>query len=185
MKARIPSIKQDKDLTGSQANAYKENIFIDKICGKSQKGLFKRIAHKSSVKSFIKKIHKGSPGFDMLWQMADFIRISELVFCYDNSLSNTNIGLYSSKNYNQGTNGFKIIDVGFNCIITIKLFAKSRQVALEIERTNGENMRTSINFIDEKWEHNPSIYDEMLLEQVIKSINKRIIMLFDYCYELR
>lgn len=184
MKARIPTAKLDKDLTGSQANAYKSNVFIDKIYSKVTKGgLFKRLLHKADIKRFIKQIDKGSPGFGMLWQMADFIRIAELVFCYDNSTSNTEIGLYSSKNYNDGTNGFKIRDI--NCSITIKLFAKSKQVALELERTNGENMRTSINFIDEQWEHNPSIYDEMLLEQIIKVINKRIIMLFDYCYELR
>ncbi len=162
------------------------NIFIQYIYKKIKLNKFnfiKYLIHRYRINKFKKEIYNSSPGFDILWQMADFIKLSEMIFCYDNNTKNKDIGLYSSKNYENGTNGFRILDS--NCDITIKLFSKSNEVALEINRSIGEKSRTSISFKNNEWEKNPSIYEEMLLEQIIKSINSKILLLFDYCYNLR
>lgn len=189
MKARIvtnskPEININHDILGTQAKSGKENIFIDKISKKnSSKNIFKALSNRLSIKRFIKNIKNGSPGFDILWQMADFIRLAGLIFQYRNNPDNKEIGLFSSNMYGAGTNGFVVNDI--NCTIKIKLFYKSRQVVLEVDRVENNADKTNITFTDEQWEQDPSLYDEMLLEQVIKIINKRIIMLFEFCYDMR
>lgn len=162
------------------------NVFIEEIYKKKKLslfGLFGYLRHKSKLKKFKKKINNGSPGFNLLWDLSEFIKIAEAIFFYDNSVRNTDIGLYSSKNYQSGTNGFRLFSN--DCNITIKLFSSSKSLALEVDRIKGEKQKTIINFKDEQWEEDPTLYDEMLLEQVIKLINERALKLFDYCYALR
>lgn len=162
------------------------NIFMQYIYKKINMNFFNIIhymIHIYKINKFKKEIHNGSPGFDVLWQMADFVKLSEMVFCYDNSIDNKDIGLYSSRNYQNGTNGFRIIEENYD--ITIKLFSKSKEVALEINRSRGEKLKTAISFKDNKWKDNHDKYDEMLLEQVIELINTKILLLFDYCYNAR
>lgn len=162
------------------------NVFMDYIYKKDiykSINFLKFINHKRQVKKFKKSIYSGSPSFNILWQMSDFIKHAEFVFFYDNSVKNSEIGLYSSKNYQDGTNGFKLLSQ--DCDITIKLFWDSKSVILEIARNKGDKVKTILNFKDEQWVANPSIYEEMALEQVIKLINDRILKLFDFCYNLR
>lgn len=161
------------------------NIFIDLIYKKktlSLFGLIPYLKHRRAVKAFKDLIDKCSPGFEMLWAISDFIKIAEHVFFYNNS-TKTEIGLFSSDNYQEGTNGFKVYDD--NCNITLKLFNGSKTVALEVERTNGNKKKSMLSFKNESWEKNPTVYDEMMMEQVIKAINKKTLLLFDYCYKLR
>lgn len=161
------------------------NTFIDLIYKKKKLsffGLIPYLVHRKSVKAFKNKINKCSPGFEMLWDISDFIKIAEYVFFYDNSMK-TEIGLFSSDNYQKGTNGFRIYDD--NCNITLKLFRGSKTAALEVERTSGNKKKSMLSFKNESWEKDPTIYDEMMIEQVIKAINKKTLLLFDYCYELR
>lgn len=162
------------------------NIFMNiiyKKVNKSFKNFFKYKKHAKSVKKFRKRILEGSPSFGLLWKMADFIKLAEIVFFYNNSIKNEEFGLFSSKKYSYGENGFRISTK--ECIIVLKLFSDSQKVMLEIERKGGDGNKTSLSFIENEWITEPSIYDEMLLEQIIKIINEKIIKLFDYCYDIR
>lgn len=162
------------------------NVFLNLIYEKTKlsfKTFFKYFIHKRKVKKFRNDILKGSPSFGLLWKMSDFIKGAEKIFFYDNSTKNTEIGLFSSKGYSPGNNGFKINTE--ECFIVVKLFSDDQKVAIELERRNGEGMKTLFVFINEEWAEEHNLYDEMLLEQVIKIINSKIILLFDYCYNLR
>ena len=97
------------------------NLFINTIYDKTKlslKTLFKYLKHNKQKKKLIKTIREGSPSFGLLWKMADFIKYAEELFFYDNSTKNTEIGLYSSRGYTYGCNGFKINAT--DCFITIK-----------------------------------------------------------------
>ena len=157
------------------------NIFIDKIYEKKNKGLISKILHKIKLRKFKNDIRDGSPSFFMLWQMADFVKLAEIIFFYDNTHSlNSNIGIYSSKEYLTGTNGFKIKTD--SCLVVVKLIFEGRRVILDIERSKGHKIKTSLEFSNEQWCNDHTLYDEMLLEQTIKIINERVSSLFDHCY---
>ena len=80
--------------------------------------------------------------------------------------------------------GEKVNNKEYDVTITIKLYKETSKVALEISR--GKNKKTTtMYFIHEQWDKEPTVYDEMLLEQSIKIINCEIIKLFDECYNLR
>lgn len=162
------------------------NVFLNLIADKtalSFKTFFKYFRHKRKVKKFRNDIINGSPSFGLLWKMSDFIKGAEKIFFYDNSTKNTDIGLFSSKGYAPGNNGFKINTE--ECFIVVKLFSDDQKVMIELERRTGECMKTLFIFENENWTSEHNFYDEMLLEQVIKVINNKMIRLFDYCYDLR
>lgn len=158
------------------------NIFINLINKKTLcKGIFKKIFHKIEVKRFRKTIYKGSPSFIVLWNFADFIKYAEEIFFIDNDNSDRN-GIYSSRNYKSGQNGFKVTTN--DVVITVKLFNSSCTVAIDVGyRKNDRHHQFS--FKNEEWVNEPSVYDEMLLEEIIKIINREMIILFDNCYDKR
>lgn len=162
------------------------NIFMNMIYEKvkpSIKNIFKYFSHRRKVKKFKKDIDQGSPSFGLLWKMSDFIKSAEEVFFYDNNKDNTDICLFSSSGYIHGENGFKINDP--DCFVVIKLYSDTQRVVIEIERAKGQRIKHTMSFTNETWEGEPTAYDEMLLEQIIKMINKYILKLFDWCYERR
>jgi len=163
------------------------NVFVNMILNKvafSWRHLFKYLSHKKELKKFRKKIDEGSPSFGLLWKMADFIKYAEEIFFYDNSLKgNNDIMLYSSRSFAPGENGFKIVDP--RCTITIKLLSESQKCILEVSRNSGAKLKNTMEFISDNWSGEPTAYDEMLLEQVIKMINSCILKLFDFCYNER
>lgn len=162
------------------------NIFMNMIIEKNAKGIFNKLIHKRKLHKFRKGIIEGSPSFGLLWKMADFIRMAEIVFFYDNTHSlDSEFALYSSKEYMPGTNGFKLKDNKSGCIIIIKLISDTQKVVVDIERQRGNRIKNTMVFINNEWEDMYTGCDEMLLEQVIKIINSKIIALFDYCYSLR
>lgn len=169
------------------SNMKTPNIFMNIISEKNPKGLISKWAHKIKLRRFRKTILEGSPSFGLLWKMADFIKIAEVVFFYNNTHSlDSEFAIYSSKEYMAGTNGFKLKDDGTGCIIVIKLISDTQKVIVDIERQRGNKLKNSLVFVDNKWQDtNYTAYDEMLLEQVIKIINSKIIALFDHCYSLR
>lgn len=169
------------------SNMKSPNTFMNMISEKNPKGIFKRIAHNIKLHKFRKTILEGSPSFGLLWKMADFIKISEMVFFYNNTHSlDSEFAIYSSKEYMAGTNGFKLRDDRTGVIIIVKLIADSQKVIVDIERQRGNKLKNTLTFIDNSWQDsNYTAYDEMLLEQVIKIINSKIIALFDHCYSLR
>lgn len=159
------------------------NIFLNLIYEKKliKKNIFKVISHKIKVRKFKKSIDKGSPSFKVLWQLADFIKAAEEIYFYDNSLKNSDIGLYSSRSYLDGQNGFKIST--FDCTIVIKLFSEHEIVAMDIERFKGNKIKDCFQFEHEQWSKEPSMRDELLLEQIIRIINWKTIELFEFCYD--
>lgn len=164
------------------------NVFVNMILNKvtfSWRHPFKYLSHKMELKKFKKKIDRGSPSFGLLWKMADFIKYAEEIFFYDNSntKNDNGIGLYSSRSFNAGENGFKIINS--KCTITIKLLSESQKCILEVARNSGAKLKNTMEFISDNWSGEPTAYDEMLLEQVIKMINSCILKLFDFCYNER
>ena len=171
-------------------NNYNKNInmFMKHIYDKKQLklfNLFQYLKHKYTVRKFKKNISEGSPSFNVLWQMADFIKLAEMVFFYKNSQKDSEFGLYSSRNYASGSNGFRVTDTENGLRVTIKLVRDTKQLLLEIEYLYSDNPKNYLSFKDNSWDCNPTVYDEMLLEQVIKSINRNILRLFDNCYNKR
>ena len=164
------------------------NIFMKYIYDKEQfklLNIFKYWKHRVDLKRFKRNIFEGSPTFNILWQMADFIKLAESIFFYKNTQKENTFGLYSSRNYTSGTNGFRVTDSYRGLKVTIKLFSESRKVLLEIDYLNSENQKQSLSFTDNDWDIIPTAYDEMLLDQVIRSINFSILKLFDDCYDKR
>ena len=158
------------------------NIFIDLINKKTiYRGFLKKILHKLEVRRFKKTINNGSPSFILLWNFADFIKYAEQIFFIENSNTDT-VGIYSSRNYKAGQNGFKITTD--DIIITVKLYNSNCSVAIDIKYKNTD-LNGEFNFKNEKWVNEPSVYDEMLLEEIIKIINQNMIDLFTACYDKR
>lgn len=164
------------------------NMFMKHIYSKEQfklQNLFKYIKHKRAVKKFKKDIDDGSPTFNVLWQMADFIKLAESIFFYKNTQKDSEFGLYSSRNYATGSNGFRVTDTNSCLRVTIKLFNENKQLLLEVEYMGSDNPKKYLSFTDNEWDSTPTVYEEMLLEQVIKCINYNILRLFDSCYAKR
>lgn len=149
----------------------------------SWKHCFKYWKHCREIKKFTKDIMNGSPTFDMLWQMAEFIKIAETVFFYKNDQKSS--ALYSARSYTSGQNGFRVTDESMRIRATVKLISEYQKVMLEIENMDSNAGKTTISFTNNDWETTPSYYDEMLIEQVIHCINKNIMKLFIDCYEKR
>lgn len=164
------------------------NIFMKHIYNKEYfklSRLFKYLEHRKTVKKFKRDINEGSPSFNILWQMADFIKLAESVFFYKNTQKNNEFGLFSSKNYSTDTNGFRVTDEVNGLRATIKLLHSNKQLMLEIEYLNSDISNKLLSFTNNEWDITPTIYEEMLLEQIIKSINSSILKLFDSCYDKR
>lgn len=172
MKTTINTIKQDT------------NEFINLIYNKPTTGFFKKLAYKKKIKKFRKDILEGSPSFGLLWKMADFIKFAENVFFFDNHPKNK--GLFSSRSYTDGQNGFKISPENEAVEIIVKLYSDTKRVVVEIERGSTSNgFKNNLTFEDDSWITVPTIDDEMLLENVIRRINTSIVELFDKYYAQR
>ena len=162
------------------------NIFMNTIYDKvdfSLKNFFKYFKQRRKYKKLIKDIDNGSPCFGVLWKMCDFIKLAEIVFFYDNSIENKEYGLYSSNNYTPGENGMKIHDTEVD--MTIKLKSDRSVVIIELDRNLGNHHRTKMEFENDNWKGIPDIYDEMILENIIRIINRKFLCLFKDLYDQR
>lgn len=159
------------------------NIFIDYINRKRLcKGFFARLKCDRDAKKFIKIIYEGSPSFSLLWDFADFIKLSEKIFFRKNT---PDCKLYSSSDYKEGQNGFKLIDsnVYRTIEIVVKLYTKSQKIAVAITYKSSEPECTRImEFENGDWKKSHTVYDEMLLENIISIINTRIVNTFREYY---
>ena len=129
-----------------------------------------------------RKVFNTSPSFGQLWSFSDFVRLAEYIFIYQNKPRST---LYSSNSYKVGENGFVITSTADNVIITLKLYSDTQRIIMDIKRTNGTNMMTSLKFKENDWEEGPKESDIILLDNVIGIINRHIVMLLRYCYDRR
>lgn len=159
------------------------NIFIDYINRKRLcKGFFDRLRCDRDAKKFIKTIDKGSPSFSLLWDFADFIKLSEKIFFRKNT---PDCKLYSSNEYKEGQNGFKLVESNIDRTIEIvvKLYTRSQKIAVAITYKSSKPECTRImEFENGDWKNSHTIYDEMLLENIIVIINSKIIHTFREYY---
>lgn len=158
------------------------NIFIECINDKPKSNFISKLRYKRKMKYFISNIEKCSPDLGLLWKMADFIKLCEEVYFYDNNPDNPAMGLYSSKKYEAGQNGFKIKDEDLGIIILIKLNSNTKYVYLEIHRLK-TGLNTTFSFKNNGEDKSAqSVYSEILIEEVVKIITSKIISLFKYYY---
>lgn len=160
----------------------KLNMFIDIIYEKMEcRSILSKFFNYIKMKRFKSKLLISSPSFHVIWQISDFIKYAERLFFYDNNVKNA---LYSSTNYADGENGFKIKDK--NVIITVKVYKISAKVTLQIEYINSSTSikKTPVvmEFVNNVWVEDHTKYDEILLENVIRIIYKHVFVLFDELY---
>ena len=101
-----------------------KNIFMRMIYDKNKTFILFRWF---KYRKFLRQLDKSAPSFDLLWQIADFIKLLETVYFYDNSSTNE---LYSSNNFDSSENGFVIRKEGRT--IRVKLYEYTREIALEV-----------------------------------------------------
>lgn len=152
------------------------NKFMDHIFNKTKRFNFKRWRE---YRKLIKDLKKSSPSFGILWQIGEFVRLLERVYMYNNS---PDAMLYSSKKYSPGTSGF-VITVKDIVKLRVKLYSDDQRVTLEVARLGGEQVTTSINFIDNQWESDHDQCDELLLEYCIDLIMTTVADIFTYYYK--
>lgn len=142
---------------------------------------FKKLACYIKHKRFIKKIRNWSPSIGVLWFFADFIRIAERVYFFDNRKDGA---LFSSSSYSYGENGFIITSHDDNVKLTCKIYSDDQKVIIEIKRLNGSNLITEHSFQNNEWSYDSdrSIYDEVLIDNAIGIINRSMIELVEYCW---
>ena len=142
----------------------------------------RKLISRIRFKRACKKVFDTSPSFGQLWSFATFIRLAEEIFFYNNKRDSL---LYSSASYKAGENGFVITSEIDHVIITVKMYSDTQQIIMDIKRTNGTNMMTTLSFKENNWEDPPEEASIILLDNVIGIINRHIVMLLQYCYDRR
>ena len=171
-------MKNGKIIKTNFANGFL-NIIDKKYIGFNP---IKKLISRIKFNRTCRKIFNTSPSFGQLWNFSDFIRLAEEIFFYNNKSGST---LYSSNSYRAGENGFVITSDIDHVMITIKLYSDTQGIIMDIRRTNGTNMITSLKFKENDWDFDPSEADIILLDNVIGIINRHIVMLLRYCYDRR
>ena len=78
-----------------------------------------------------------------MWFFADFIKLAEKLYFFN---VDKDKGLYSSRSYPAGENGFVINDKEYEIKLMIKLYSDDNTVKVEVKRNNGTNMLTNFLF---------------------------------------
>ena len=159
----------------------KLNRFLDEVEKKYLgKNPFKRIISKWKFDRFCKEVMKSSPSLGVLWFFADFIKLAERIYFFNNSKDGE---LYSSYSYPIGENGFIINDKDHNISINIKLNSDYQKVIVEVKRLFGTYKSTEHCFINNDWTEDRQNYDEVLIDNTIGIINTYIVGLLRYCWK--
>ena len=143
---------------------------VDKSIPFSFKNMRKYFNYKKKLKAFKRKISNGSPSFAVLWEFADFIKYSEIIFGFDKT------GLYSSTEYKPGQNGFKISDS--KRIIIVKLFSDTQTVAIDIDNVSTKK-KNNYTFENNEWIKEPDEYDLFYINIIIQIINDNMLALLN------
>lgn len=146
------------------------NFFMEPIYAKKKFSILSWL----KMKFFIHKLNKISPDFNMLWEIADFCKILEVVYMYDNS---NNSKLYSSTKQTNGMNSFIIKNE--SCSILYTLDASAKEICIEIKRNIGNKSNSIIRFIDGeaeiKTEDNKHLFINLinwLMDDVVELIER-------------
>ncbi len=157
----------------NQDNQYK-NYFMDMVSRKYIGiNIFRTIFSHFAFLHECNEIKKSSPSFGVLWQFADFIRLSDRVFLIGSDTSNT---LYSSDGYDRNSNGFIIRDCETNTRIVYKLNHRSSEVKIEVSKLSTKGA-IICEFTFENGKLDPSMekYDDMLVKNIIDITNRYIV----------
>jgi len=143
---------------------------------------FKRLASNFRFWREKRKIRNMSHSIGSLWFFAEFIKLAEFIYFFDNNNSST---LYSSNTYKYGESGFMIKSLANQVNIKCKLNAEKQEIKLEISRTNGSRIINEIIFNAQKGWYNSdsSEVSVRLVDNIISIINNHIILLLCYCVE--
>lgn len=153
------------------------NIFIEHIYNKKRFGLIRKYKYHK----FLRQLDKIIPNFGILWQIAYFIQILEVVYMYDNSKDSR---LYSSLQYPEGENGFVVHTE--ECEISVKLYEKTKDIKIETLRTHGNKLTTCINF--KEWEDintENNEHQEQLMIHIMDIIMREVKLLLIEYYNKR
>lgn len=153
------------------------NIFMQQIYAKKRFGLIQYFKYRK----FVKSLRKVMPNFGMLWQIADFIKLLEQVYFYDNGITSTE-KLFSSLKYKDGENGFIVRSEGSNIIF--KLFEEDQLIVVELERKFGNKLKSSMRFYEER-DSRLNKNDEMLLSNIIDTTMDAVISVLKEYYKIR
>lgn len=173
-----PQKQKDKQVSETKLNRYLDQVET-KYLGKNP---IKRLISKYKFNKFCKEVMKSSPSLGMLWYFADFIKLAERIYFFNNSKEGS---LYSSSNYYIGENGFIINDSIFKIKITVKLNSDDQTTHLEIKHLSGTQLITEHVFKNNSWTDDRQNYDEVLIDNVIGIINSYIVGLMKYCWNMK
>lgn len=176
--ALFNNTQKDKPVSETKLNRFLDEV-EKKYLGKN---IIKKWISQYKFNKFCKETMKSSPSLGVLWYFADFIRLAERIYFFNNSKDGS---LYSSYTYNIGENGFIINDKDNNVRVTVKLNSDQQKVLLEVNRSSGTGKRTEHCFKDNKWTEDRENYDEVLIDNIIGIINSHIVALMKYCWNAK
>lgn len=157
------------------------NRFMDQVESKYiGKNPILRLISRIKLNKFCRTILKGSPGLGLMWFFADFIKLAERIYFFN---VDKDKGIYSSRSYSAGENGFIINDKEHELKINIKLYSDDNIVKVEVKRNNGTNMTTNFEFDNGQWAESRENYDEVLVDNIIGIINSHMVALTKWCWK--
>ena len=140
---------------------------------------FKKFTNWLAYRIFLHDLKTTSPDFNMLWQFADFIKMLEIASWYDNAKHNV---AFSSKDYNNGENGFIINKENEKLKVIFKLTEKNNNIALSIIRDYGHKRSNDLSFKNKEIEMEHGV-DELLMLHVIDITTEVMIILLEEYYK--
>lgn len=140
----------------------------------------KKLISQHKYNKYISRLRKQSHSIGSLWFFADFVKLAERVYFYNNKKDSPN-GVYSSNSYHTGENGFIITATDKDVVINCKLYSDTQKVILEAKRLNGTNKITELEFNGSS-PLKTDDYDEVLIDNIIGIINRYIIKVLNFCW---
>lgn len=163
-------------------NKMRDNYFMEiaqnKYLGKNP--IIKWLNYRKYKKE-CNKIRRKSHTIGSLWFFAEFIRLAEVVYFFDNKRDSY---IFSSRSYEYGKNGFVITDKDIGVTLTCELDSDDQVISITIKRHNGSNMVTKLVYENNhnRWKYPEIQYGRVLIDNAIAIINKAIIYVIDFCW---
>lgn len=127
------------------------------------------------VKNFKKYLNKISPNFRMLWYIADFIKILEMLYMYHN-VQKAPLYLMSTKS------NIRSFIVNFDDFyIEYTLYEDDKRINCKVIRSWNDDAKSEITFIDGEYVVKTRA-DEVLMFTIIDLTMKKVYNIFDETY---
>jgi hypothetical protein len=141
----------------------------------------KAILQELNYKKFMKQLKQIAPDFDLLWDFANFIKLLEVVFFYDNN--STTGRYYSSTSYKDNENGFIINLHEQHLTLKFKLDRNDHdKITLEVDRRFGHKIKTTFIIINRETNFD-SIHDINLIYNINEILCREMPALLDIYYK--